>query len=142
VLAADPDGGNPVLAPFDASLMVRGDDAALTRSAPSGRESLRGVLKRGPENGTWVIAHFSNVPRMDDTLKGSAIGSDYRHDIGGYVAYGIQPADLNGLAFGGQAAVGSSTSGVERSERGTYRDRYERTTPRTVIPYGHPKSSD
>ncbi|HSX16588.1 MAG TPA: FtsK/SpoIIIE domain-containing protein [Patescibacteria group bacterium] len=127
----------PIVAPATGSVAVRGDQITFTRVEKTGRESLREVMERGPENGTWVIGSFSGTARMSEVFKVSGIT---RYDsVGAYVAAGVPLTELNPLTPG--APVTGNAPGADRRNRAQFFDRYSGQPRRTVIPYAIPDES-
>ncbi|GGM75200.1 cell division protein FtsK [Longimycelium tulufanense] len=94
-------------------------------SLKSGVDSLRQVLRHGPELGTHTVGWWRGVQRLKSTF--SLGGLD---DIGAWVAFDVHGTELTALAAG--QLIGWSP----RPGRGLFFDRFAHTRPEVVIPFG------
>ncbi|MBV9845270.1 MAG: cell division protein FtsK [Kutzneria sp.] len=91
----------------------------------SGVDSLRQVIKHGPENRTHLIGWWRSAQRLKSVLMMGASADD----IGSWVAFDVQGQDLTGFASG-QLITWSP-----RPRRGLFFDRFEHSRPEVVIPF-------
>jgi hypothetical protein len=90
----------------------------------SGVDSLRTVLKHGPENRTHVLGWWRGVQRLKSSLPPGVYD-----DIGAWVAFDVQGKEL--LSLGPEQVMAWSP----RPRRGLYFDRFEHSRPQVVIPF-------
>ncbi|MET1075982.1 MAG: FtsK/SpoIIIE domain-containing protein, partial [Umezawaea sp.] len=90
----------------------------------SALDSLRTVLKHGPENRTHVLGWWRGVQRLKSTLPPGVYD-----DIGAWVAFDVQGKEL--ISFGPEQVMAWSP----RPRRGLYFDRFEHSRPQVVIPF-------
>ncbi|KAA2263006.1 cell division protein FtsK [Solihabitans fulvus] len=90
----------------------------------SGLDELRTVLRHGPENRTHVLGWWRGVQRLKASLP---MGST--DDIGPWVAFDVQGADLNALNSG------LNTAWSPRPRRGLFFDRFQHARPQVIIPF-------
>ena len=90
----------------------------------SGVDSLRTVLKHGPENRTHVLGWWRGVQRLKSSLPPGVYD-----DIGAWVAFDVQGKEL--ISFGPEQVMAWSP----RPRRGLYFDRFEHSRPQVVIPF-------
>ena len=90
----------------------------------TGLDELRAVLRHGPEHRTHVIGWWRGVQRLKASLPLGSVD-----DIGPWVAFDVQGAELNSLVSGLQAAWSP------RARRGLFFDRFEHTRPQVIIPF-------
>ncbi|MBW4719034.1 FtsK/SpoIIIE domain-containing protein [Saccharothrix obliqua] len=93
-----------------------------TRS--SGLDSLRTVLKHGPENRTHVLGWWRGVQRLKNSLPPGVYD-----DIGAWLAFDVQGKEL--LSFGPEQVMAWSP----RPRRALFFDRFEHARPQVVIPF-------
>ncbi|TWP49988.1 cell division protein FtsK [Lentzea tibetensis] len=90
----------------------------------SGVDSLRTVLKHGPENRTHVLGWWRGVQRLKSSLSPGVYD-----DIGAWVAFDVQGKEL--LSLGPEQVMAWSP----RPQRGLFFDRFEHSRPQVVIPF-------
>ncbi|QFZ16540.1 FtsK/SpoIIIE domain-containing protein [Saccharothrix syringae] len=90
----------------------------------SGVDSLRTVLRHGPENRTHVLGWWRGAQRLKNSLSPGVYD-----DIGAWVAFDVQGKEL--LAFGPDQVLSWSP----RPRRGLFFDRFEHSRPQVVIPF-------
>lgn len=91
----------------------------------SGLDSLRTVLKHGPENRTHVLGWWRGAQRLKNSLPPGVYD-----DVGAWVAFDVQGKEL--LSFGPEQVLAWSP----RPRRGLFFDRFEHSRPQVVIPFG------
>ncbi|HEX6342729.1 FtsK/SpoIIIE domain-containing protein [Umezawaea sp.] len=123
--------GSAATAPEPHYLVLYGVDAAHSRleqkdptTRASGVDSLRTVLKHGPENRTHVLGWWRGVQRLKSSLPPGVYD-----DIGAWVAFDVQGKEL--ISFGPEQVMAWSP----RPRRGLYFDRFEHSRPQVVIPF-------
>ncbi|MEO6084371.1 MAG: FtsK/SpoIIIE domain-containing protein [Umezawaea sp.] len=123
--------GDAVTAPEPHYLVLYAVDAAHSRleqkdpaTRASGLDSLRTVLKHGPENRTHVLGWWRGVQRLKSSLPPGVYD-----DIGAWVAFDVQGKEL--ISFGPEQVMAWSP----RPRRGLYFDRFEHSRPQVVIPF-------
>ncbi|WP_433267973.1 FtsK/SpoIIIE domain-containing protein [Actinosynnema sp. CS-041913] len=90
----------------------------------SGMDSLRTVLKHGPENRTHLLGWWRGAQRLKNSLPPGVYD-----DIGAWLAFDIQGKEL--LSFGPEQVMAWSP----RPRRGLFFDRFEHSRPQVVIPF-------
>lgn len=112
-------------------LVLYGVDAAQTlleqkdpATRSSGVDSLRTVLKHGPENRTHVLGWWRGVQRLKASLPPGVYD-----DIGAWVAFDVQGKEL--LSLGPEQVMAWSP----RPRRGLFFDRFEHSRPQVIIPF-------
>ncbi|GLZ34395.1 cell division protein FtsK [Lentzea sp. NBRC 105346] len=90
----------------------------------SGVDSLRTVLKHGPENRTHILGWWRAVQRLKNSLSPGVYD-----DIGAWVAFDVQGKEL--LTLGPEQVMAWSP----RPRRGLMFDRFEHSRPQVVIPF-------
>jgi len=112
-------------------LVLYGADAAQTlleqkdpTTRMSGVDSLRTVLKHGPENRTHVLGWWRGVQRLK-----AALPPGVYDDIGAWVAFDVQGKEL--LSLGPEQVMAWSP----RPRRGLFFDRFEHSRPQVIIPF-------
>ncbi|WP_086828745.1 FtsK/SpoIIIE domain-containing protein [Allokutzneria sp. NRRL B-24872] len=90
----------------------------------SGLDTMKFVLKHGPEFGTHVIGWWRSAQRLKSSLIGGALD-----DIGSWVALDVHGQELSSLA------AGQIISWAPRPRRGLFFDRFEHAKPEVVIPF-------
>lgn len=112
-------------------LVLYGVDAAQTlleqkdpTTRMSGVDSLRTVLKHGPENRTHVLGWWRGVQRLKASLPPGVYD-----DIGAWVAFDVQGKEL--LSLGPEQVMAWSP----RPRRGLFFDRFEHSRPQVIIPF-------
>ncbi|SDH01990.1 FtsK/SpoIIIE family protein [Lentzea fradiae] len=112
-------------------LVLYGVDAAQTlleqkdpATRASGVDSLRTVLKHGPENRTHVLGWWRGVQRLKASLPPGVYD-----DIGAWVAFDVQGKEL--LSLGPEQVMSWSP----RPRRGLFFDRFEHSRPQVIIPF-------
>ncbi|MBB5956465.1 hypothetical protein FHS29_003051 [Saccharothrix tamanrassetensis] len=90
----------------------------------SGVDSLRTVLKHGPENRTHLLGWWRGVQRLKNSLPPGVYD-----DIGAWLAFDVQGKEL--LSFGPEQVMAWSP----RPRRGLFFDRFEHSRPQVVIPF-------
>ncbi|RKT52374.1 FtsK/SpoIIIE domain-containing protein [Saccharothrix australiensis] len=93
-------------------------------SRASGVDSLRTVLKHGPENRTHVLGWWRGVQRLKNSLPPGVYD-----DIGAWLAFDVQGKEL--LSFGPEHVMAWSP----RPHRALFFDRFEHSRPQVVIPF-------
>jgi hypothetical protein len=111
-----------VLFAVDAAQGVLEQKDATTRA--SGVDSLRTVLKHGPEHRTHVLGWWRGVQRLKNSLPPGVYD-----DIGAWIAFDVQGKEL--LSFGPEQVMAWSP----RPRRGLFFDRFEHSRPQVVIPF-------
>jgi hypothetical protein len=90
----------------------------------SGVDSLRTVLKHGPENRTHVLGWWRGTQRLKSSLPPGVYD-----DIGAWIAFDVQGKEL--VSFGPEQVMAWSP----RPRRGMFFDRFEHSRPQVVIPF-------
>jgi hypothetical protein len=90
----------------------------------SGVDSLRTVLKHGPENRTHLLGWWRGVQRLKNSLPPGVYD-----DIGAWIAFDVQGKEL--LSFGPEQVMAWSP----RPRRGMFFDRFEHSRPQVIIPF-------
>ncbi|CCH27917.1 FtsK/SpoIIIE domain-containing protein [Actinosynnema sp. NPDC047251] len=90
----------------------------------SGVDSLRTVLKHGPENRTHLLGWWRGPQRLKNSLPPGVYD-----DIGAWLAFDVQGKEL--LSFGPEQVMAWSP----RPRRGLFFDRFEHSRPQVVIPF-------
>jgi hypothetical protein len=90
----------------------------------TGLDNLRDVLRRGPEHNIHLLGWWRGVARLKATLPMGSVD-----DVGSWVAFDVQGAELNQLA-------GQMVSWSPRAARGLFFDRYTHSRPQVIIPFG------
>ncbi|MFD5830863.1 FtsK/SpoIIIE domain-containing protein [Lentzea sp. NPDC060358] len=111
-----------VLYGVDAAQTLLEQKDAVTRT--SALDSLRTVLKHGPENRTHVLGWWRGVQRLK-----AALPPGVYDDIGAWVAFDVQGKEL--LSLGPEQVMAWSP----RPRRGLFFDRFEHSRPQVIIPF-------
>ncbi|MFI9814072.1 FtsK/SpoIIIE domain-containing protein [Saccharothrix variisporea] len=90
----------------------------------SGVDSLRAVLKHGPENRTHLLGWWRGVQRLKNSLPPGQYD-----DIGAWLAFDVQGKEL--ISFGPEQVMSWSP----RPHRCLFFDRFEHSRPQVVIPF-------
>lgn len=131
--------GAPIKAPYSGTVKIRDGKIIIEESTLSGRQLLREIMRHGPENGTSVLASFSTVGLLHETLEDRK--SPTRPDfIGAYVALGIPPENLRALTLEDLTVLG--VTGHERPWRGLFYDRFSGKPPEILSLYGSPRRTE
>lgn len=96
----------------------------------SGIDSLKQILKHGPELATHTIGWWRSVQRLKSGFLGGGI-----EDLGAWVALDVHGPDLSSLA------AGQLISWSPRPRRGLFFDRAEHARPEVVIPFDTAEAS-
>ncbi|MBP2474958.1 hypothetical protein JOF53_003830 [Crossiella equi] len=116
-----------VLYAIDAAYPLLEQKDPTTRA--SGIDSLKQILKHGPELATHTIGWWRSVQR----LKGGFLGGGIE-DLGAWVALDVHGPDLSSLA------AGQLITWSPRPRRGLFFDRAEHARPEVVIPFNTTES--
>jgi len=90
----------------------------------TGLDTLRDVLRHGPEHNVHVLGWWRGVARLKATLP---IGSV--DDVGSWVAFDVQGQELSSLA------PGQLIAWSPRAARGLFFDRFTHSRPQVIIPF-------
>ncbi|MEU5694888.1 FtsK/SpoIIIE domain-containing protein [Actinosynnema sp. NPDC020468] len=101
------------------TFLEKKDDARMT-----GVDSLRAVLKHGPENRTHLLGWWRGVQRLKASLPPGV-----NDDIGAWIAFDVQGKEL--VSLGPEQVMSWSP----RPHRGLFFDRFEHSRPQVVIPF-------
>ncbi|WP_433275637.1 FtsK/SpoIIIE domain-containing protein [Pseudonocardia xinjiangensis] len=104
-------------------LVLYAADAADTKLEREGTESMRKLLRFGPETGVHVLGWWRSVQRLRALLMMSASVDD----LGAWVALDVQGSELQALA------PGMAISWSPRPGRGLFFDRAQHAAPEVVI---------
>lgn len=138
VIATPKDGtGEPIKAAKDAIVKTDGDKLVVSYASPSGKDALRNIMTKGPEQGVHVIVSTQTGARLTELVSGGPHGAPNAGLIGGYVAIGAQQGELSRFTPGDNLIPHKTPDGG-RPNRASFYDSSAMQRPRMVVPYDGP----